>query len=219
MEYHSFLSEKEINNLKEMIEFGFRLLMEYHSFLLIRITYYCIHMYVRFPSPYGVIFILTKLISLFSNEDENDFRLLMEYHSFLFDESQKLFELWTLKVSVSLRSYIHSYSNNTATTETVAQPSFPSPYGVSFILMKTTKLWYKINCTVSVSLWSIIHSYWLVVVLNKKIKSIQVSVSLWSIIHSYLIMKILISTNFKFFCFRLLMEYHSFLFLSSLHHH
>ena len=109
MEYHSFLLNKKLTLLKLSLE-SFRLLMEYHSFLQ-KIKYDTITVSQgEFPSPYGVSFILTALItppkhvaeskrvsvSLWSiihsyiNKDSTvaysimkSFRLLMEYHSFL----------------------------------------------------------------------------------------------------------------------------------------
>ena len=57
-EYHSFLhmSVYTINH-KRII--GFRLLTEYHSFLLYMIKFRNGALQVKFPSPYGVSFILT----------------------------------------------------------------------------------------------------------------------------------------------------------------
>ncbi|EFG29100.1 hypothetical protein HMPREF0400_00664 [Fusobacterium periodonticum 1_1_41FAA] len=44
---------------------------------------------------------------------------------------------------------------------------FPSPYGVSFILMKDFEISSAQACrNVSVSLWSIIHSYLMLVYIN-----------------------------------------------------
>ena len=91
----------------------------------------------EFPSPYGVSFIL---ISVYhgpsSRGNASSFRLLMEYHSFLLKE--------TLAIDQKL-----------------AKVEFPSPYGVSFILIYNTRMVNHIRCysSVSVSLWSIIHSY------------------------------------------------------------
>ena len=68
----------------------------------------------KFPSPYGVSFILMKFFIAY---DKNSiifygFRLLTEYHSFLF-------------VLDTMGAYVHYMEK------------FPSPYGVSFILMNT----------------------------------------------------------------------------------
>ena len=64
---------------------------------------------------------------------------------------------------------------------------FPSPYGVSFILIYNTRMVNHIRCysSVSVSLWSIIHSYLIFVTSYIKFCSFIVSVSLQSYIHSY----------------------------------
>ena len=113
------------------------------------------------------------------------FRLLTEYHSFLFNDKLECID--EFKVSVSLRSIIHSYKDLIFQSyNTVIAIMFPSPYGVSFILiLKSFKNEYFINLyKVSVSLWSIIHSYRREK--NNKTFTSLVSVSLWSIIHSYL---------------------------------
>ena len=62
------------------------------------------------------------------------FRLLMEYHSLLSNMFGKLSEIFITLVSVSLRSYIHSYAidKKFITHEWLM---FPSPYGVIFILI------------------------------------------------------------------------------------
>ena len=138
---------------------SFRLLTEYHSFLLKNIKGYKLNSY--------------------------SFRLLTEYHSFLCDASD-LYKHCYSYVSVSLRSIIHSYVNGYAINKcTKGIYKFPSPYGVSFILIGR---WcindiHQYTDSVSVSLRSIIHSY--IVVYIFLIKKWWVSVSLRSIIHSY----------------------------------
>ena len=52
---HSYQHYKRI---KRLSEFGFRLLTEYHSFLFLEVLIMKMEK-VMFPSPYGVIFILT----------------------------------------------------------------------------------------------------------------------------------------------------------------
>ena len=70
--------------------------------------------WTKFPSPYGVSFILIE-------EVFNGGMLCAVY-----------------KVSVSLRSIIHSYSINFFLyIKYYTKIAFPSPYGVSFILMST----------------------------------------------------------------------------------
>ena len=65
----------------------------------------------RFPSPYGVSFILIKKgVILYTTDYPKSFRLLTEYHSFLFINKQNVLQVVEDKpVSVSLRSIIHSY--------------------------------------------------------------------------------------------------------------
>ena len=62
----------------------------------------------------------------------------MEYHSFLHVKNEKIIKCIKSCVSVSLRSYIHSYWS-LAWSETTEAIAFPSPYGVIFILT----LWSK----------------------------------------------------------------------------
>ena len=84
MEYHSFLSTLGMKNILSLI-------------------------IIEFPSPYGVIFILTELTQCYQDKQFLiSFRLLTEYHSFLC-ETTVLFKTTNYK--------------------------FPSPYGVSFILI------------------------------------------------------------------------------------
>ena len=112
---------------------GFRLLTEYHSFLFCIVVFFYNFYSFWFPSPYGVSFILIKLII---TEDIICygiwfpspygvsfilillrlcicliilcFRLLTEYHSFLLLVCANTYRLISY-VSVSLRSIIHSY--------------------------------------------------------------------------------------------------------------
>ena len=75
--------------------FGFRLLTEYHSFLFgTREVIYMIKKVKKFPSPYGVSFILIIKVALNSNKFllKLCFRLLTEYHSFLL-EMKKEFKI------------------------------------------------------------------------------------------------------------------------------
>ena len=88
------------------------------------------------------------------------FRLLMEYHSFLYIIVFEYFN--SINVSVSLWSIIHSYVEEMKTIYIKNIKVFPSPYGVSFILMKLGGVTFIdiVGAVVSVSLWSIIHSYY-----------------------------------------------------------
>ena len=90
------------------------------------------------------------------------------------------------KVSVSLRSIIHSYQH-VCFILSLRCIWFPSPYGVLFILIRIRGivLGYDGSNIVSVSLRSIIHSYNTVRNSLKKLLNMRVSVSLRSIIHSY----------------------------------
>ena len=64
----------------------------------------------RFPSPYGVIFILIVIDSDRQYyEAKHSFRLLMELYSFLLIELPDDLKAKWGQVSVSLWSYIHSY--------------------------------------------------------------------------------------------------------------
>ena len=150
----SFILIKQNKIIKGIHKYSFRLLTEYHSFLfsinvIFKSSYmfpspygvsfilidndndYHVHCY-QFPSPYGVSFILIitrRVINMLTMR----FRLLTEYHSFLF---QRLgcYNQYSKKVSVSLRSIIHSYFHTSSLLFLII-PLFPSPYGVSFILM------------------------------------------------------------------------------------
>ena len=65
------------------------------------------------------------------------FRLLTEYHSFLLGVMKNETSINIKIVSVSLRSIIHSYSlNKLYSLNLDVNFLFPSPYGVSFILIK-----------------------------------------------------------------------------------
>lgn len=118
------------------IRFGFRLLTEYYLFLLKMHDGVVLIEANKFPSPYEVLFILIK--STFINK-------------------RKI----TNWVSVSLWSIIHSYGAQQLATYRMQKDSmFPSPCGVSFILICFLKI-IRIHTSteVSVSLRSIIHSY------------------------------------------------------------
>ena len=147
---------------------SFRLLTELYSFLLVREDFVeCIDC-GKFPSPYGVIFILTKCNNQLMPMIIISFCLLTEYHSFLSFRSETQIKEVESSVSVSLRSYIHSYPKiwlygistgyikvsvslriyihsywSLAWSETTEAIAFPSPYGVIFILMiaHSTFIW------------------------------------------------------------------------------
>ena len=100
-----------MNPLKKLKMERFRLLMEYHSFLC-GINFYNTTpaMASRFPSPYGVSFILMETIWNVSKA--------------------------AMIVSVSLWSIIHSYNKMSVKYDKkLMLKAFPSPYGVSFILI------------------------------------------------------------------------------------
>ena len=80
-----------------------------HSYLL-SINMVIKNTAMKFPSPYGVSFILILKVSCWiTARNLISFRLLTEYHSFLYGEYEYLIEHFIEKVSVSLRSIIHSY--------------------------------------------------------------------------------------------------------------
>ena len=67
------------------------------------------------------------------------FRLLTEYHSFLCNALKENEMYLQVKVSVSLRSIIHSYTSLCLVPSFHLQKTFPSPYGVSFILIRHSR--------------------------------------------------------------------------------
>ena len=158
MEYHSFLF-KVCDLYKRLYEefpspYGVLfILMENSDVVLVGISR------EKFPSPYGVSFILISLN--LKNDWEVDimsFRLLTELYSFLL----KLVKLGGKNGNVCFRLLTELYSflldENLCGVPFIRK--FPSPYEVIFILTE----FYGVNSTiqnqhVSVSLWSIIHSY------------------------------------------------------------
>ena len=134
------------------------------SFILMRKqnTFLNVIMAVRFPSPYGVSFIL-MWISFWLDSETAELKFPSPYGvSFIliFEYIHPL-DIDCFDVSVSLRSIIHSYSRIAGTQYTCYHWKFPSPYGVSFILILWCRTTDKscIGRKVSVSLRSIIHSY------------------------------------------------------------
>ena len=143
------------------------------------------------------------------------------------------------RVSVSLRSYIHSYELDNKVSVLLARLEFSSPYGVSFIHSFLLFLLFYFNCfilsmgfrllteyhsflrarclnlirlggrLVSVSLRSYIHSYHVLQLING-LSDNNTSVSLWSIIHSYSLILSLLRQKITS-SFRLLTELYSFL--------
>ena len=88
MEYHSFLLSLSSNATARAVgKVSVSLWSIIHSYDGIRMSTVGGDLYDKFPSPYGVIFILTLEID--------------------FDEAFKKF-----RISVSLWSYIHSYSDS-----------------------------------------------------------------------------------------------------------
>ena len=89
-EYHSFL----LKMISKSIRFvyckkSFRLLTEYHSFLYKIELYNSLFRVKTFPSPYGVSFILIMIIAgVIAYRAMTSFRLLTEYHSFLYDNNK-----------------------------------------------------------------------------------------------------------------------------------
>ena len=109
----------------------------------------------------------------------------MELYSFLRKNEKHQRNNWN--VSVSLRSYIHSYLKDVdVITELMLKP-FPSPYGVIFILTKIVSKSFTTHQAKNFRLLTELYSF-LLYVMTLLIKSLS---------HT---------------SFRLLMEYHSFLF-------
>ena len=144
-----------------------------------------IYIYFKFPSPYGVLFILILGELIYIGKDWDCFRLLTEYHSFLW--LQGFSDIICRVNGFRLLTEYHSFL-----------------YTLNAILVQ-----HLMSGKVSVSLRSIIHSYFqksLIIGQHHQ----NVSVSLRSIIHSYTSTNyiIIIIINYGF---RLLTEYHSFL--------
>ena len=156
------------------------------SFILTTIIY---HTYYKpqiwFPSPYGVSFILTLHLPY-------RHPILRLVHGF--PSPYGVSFILTIAVNHNLG---------------VIDIKFPSPYGVSFILTSLLDAYGLSSYFISVSLWSIIHSYYFPNCFYSRFKPIfpspygvsfiltfvnfiinfslnYISVSLWSIIHSYL---------------------------------
>ena len=93
----------------------------------------------KFPSPYGVSFILilkSKVILMIYVSIIVSVSLRSIIHSYAFKTILLLFIKFSI-VSVSLRSIIHSYQDvGYIAIEYKYIFRFPSPYGVSFILMR-----------------------------------------------------------------------------------
>ena len=136
---HSYYSRKFIQSSK-FIEFSVSLRSIIHSYGCNLWRYR--RRYTRiFPSPYGVSFILIRTedgVYLYCRTI-NNFRLLTEYHSFLLVNGTHKVK-YTSPISVSLRSIIHSYYIQEKSIIPVIVETFPSPYGVSFIL-----IWFEIS--------------------------------------------------------------------------
>ena len=132
-------------------------------------------------------FLCCKVRWFHQTQNKRGFRLLMEYHSFLFAcilSSTR----WCNFNSFRLLMEYHSF------------------------LFTLTACELLNNCVnkVSVSLWSIIHSYLDLTKIGKaSLNFVKVSVSLWSIIHSYPMVKKVFYCNMFFVCYR-----ESFLFLN-----
>ena len=119
----------------------------------------------------------------------------------------------TLRVSVSLRSIIHSYENNKIHLLINTVNKFPSPYGVSFILIFILSFHRTSMFLFCFRLLTEYHSFlfYNTCEVCEPAEGAMVSVSLRSIIHSYSFI-IIYYTILFLLCFRLLTEYHSFLF-------
>ena len=108
------------------------------SYSLIHITAYIGYPDDKsFPSPLGVIFSLISTISkLLKILGYQCFRLLSELYSLLFILIWWRLDVIIMQVSVSSRSYILSYKNDTKTYDIKIKNWFPSPLGVIFSLIR-----------------------------------------------------------------------------------
>ena len=81
---HSYLYYLRLELITLYYDFSFRLITEIHSFLLLLSKSINVFTLLKFPSPYGVSFILIniKVVEEMA-KNQYSFRLLTEYHSFL----------------------------------------------------------------------------------------------------------------------------------------
>ena len=158
----------------------------------------------------------------------------MEYHSFLCVNYKEYNGTVNMIVSVSLRSIIHSYTTDNFINLQVYK-KFPSPYGVSFILMifrnhsRNNRRWRKFPSPYGVSFILIGNvrtreeiakvfpspygvSFILINMLKGLVK-VGLGFRLLTEYHSFLFIKYWSNGTIKVKSFRLLTEYHSFLFL------
>ena len=117
---------------------GFRLLTELYSFLHAIADTVVAYNVFKFPSPYGVSFILMIIRWKFVYLQEKEFP---SPYGVIFILTRCGIYIFTnipiSKVSVSLRSIIHSYTWNDDYFYIDGYGNlFPSPYGVSFILIR-----------------------------------------------------------------------------------
>ena len=115
---------------------NFRLLTEYHSFLSsCKLFYSVIHSHIS-VSLRSIIHSY-KLLSNknYSSQEKSNFRLLTEYHSFLFESGYSIKEDGTVenfRLLTEYHSFLYKSWNGIGTD---IPEKFPSPYGVSFILI------------------------------------------------------------------------------------
>ena len=147
-------------------------------------------MYLLFPSPYGVSFILIMVMELLEGKKYVESFPSPYGVSFILikmtNVADECFDKKT--VSVSLRSIIHSYLFNLVNLlNVISIKKFPSPYGVSFILIRKWISFRLDSETIGFRLLTEYHSF-LFIISSFVIYSnafAPVSVSLRSIIHSY----------------------------------
>ena len=164
---------------------------------------------VTIPSPYGVSFILIYFVWRYNLIYKN-FRLLTEYHSFLWYleitqetiEDEESFRLLTEYHSFLWWNYRNSWKNGKFWW-------FPSPYGVSFILIGNVRTREEI-AKVFPSPYGV--SFILINMLKGLVK-VGLGFRLLTEYHSFLFIKYWSNGTIKVKSFRLLTEYHSFLFL------
>ena len=124
-EYYSFLCTREVIYMIKKVK-SFRLLTEYYSFLLEQKTefIYTVELPIVSVSLRSIIHSYT-LITFNVFSCLYSFRLLTEYYSFLLEKNLKgCKDSFKFRVSVSLRSIIHSYKSKYVMIHLIKNESF-----------------------------------------------------------------------------------------------
>ena len=161
MELYSFLFEEDCAYELMYDVASFRLLMELYSFLLACFLSFAPETILRFPSPYGVIFILIKK--------------LRRVRCTIYQFPSPYGVIFILIVSTD--NFVAANISN----------KFPSPYGVIFILISLYSYFSLDGLILSFRLLMELYSFLLSEgITSKSTLIVKVSVSLWSYIHSYI---------------------------------